>query len=72
MTNPMRVLPSTGGRILAALRENLETAKSAILASAFVSSSGIELLMLSLERLLARGGMVSLYVTFNGGAFTEP
>ena len=28
--------------------------------------------MLSLERLLARGGMVSLYVTFNGGAFTEP
>lgn len=72
MTNPMRVLPSAEGRILAALRENLGTAKTAILASAFVSSSGIELLVPSLEQLLARGGTVSLYVTFNGGAFTEP
>lgn len=68
----MRVLSSTDGRILAALRENLGTAKTAILASAFVSSSGIDLLVPSLEQLLARGGMVTLYVTFNGGAFTEP
>lgn len=68
----MRVMSSANGRILAALREHLDAAKTAILASAFVSSSGIELLLPSLRRLLERGGAVSLYVTFTGGAFTDP
>lgn len=72
MITSMRLISSPNGRILEALRGHLDAARHAILASAFVSSSGVELLLGSIERLLARGGTVSLYVTFNGGAFTDP
>lgn len=68
----MHLLPSTGGRILAAIQDGLDGAQNAILASAFVSSSGIQLLLANIDALLGRGGTVSLYATFNGGAFTDP
>ena len=68
----MHLLPSTEGRILAAIRDGLDGAQHAILASAFVSSSGIELLLPNINALLGRGGTINLYATFNGGAFTDP
>ena len=68
----MHVLTSPNKRILDALRAGLDGARNAILASAFVSSSGIALVHDNLESLLIRGGTLSLYVTFDGGAFTDP
>lgn len=58
MITSMRLISSPNGRILEALRGHLDAARHAILASAFVSSSGVELLLGSIERLLARGGTV--------------
>ncbi len=72
MKNNIRLMASTGGRVLDELLASLEAAQNAILASAFVSSSGIALLLPSIERLLGRGGTLHLYVTFDGGAFTHP
>lgn len=68
----MHLIPSSDGRILDALRAGIDGAQNVLLASAFVSSSGIELLMPHIEALLARGGRFGLYATFNGGAFTDP
>jgi HKD family nuclease len=68
----MHILTSPNGRILDALRAGLDCARNAILASAYVTSSGIALVYDNLEALLVRGGTLSLYVTFTGGPFTEP
>ncbi len=68
----MHLLTSTNRRILDAIRNGFDGAQNVIMASAFVSSSGIELLMASIKALLVRGGRVSLYAIFNGGAFTDP
>lgn len=68
----VRLLPSTGRRILDAIKRELDGARNAILTSAYVTSPGLELLLPSITSLLHRGGTLTLYATFDGGPFTDP
>jgi HKD family nuclease len=58
--------------ILRTLKGHLKDADQVILASAYVSVAGIELLLPSIKRILDRRGSVSIYATLDMSVYTKP
>lgn len=58
--------------ILRTLKGHLKDADQVVLASAYVSVAGIELLLPSIKRILDRKGTVSIYATLDMSVYTKP
>jgi len=63
---------SSHGNLLKELQSRISNSKEVILLSAYVSPAGIEVILPAINKLLNKGGSLSLYATFDGTVATKP